>query len=136
MKLAARKGDRVGEHGGAPPDPARLAGAPAAPCACIRGGFARVEIEGAEAARIDDAIDHGAARVADGSARVLIGCRPAARAEDPSSCGGRIVSFAARTFIGGAPTAATAEPDVPLSAFAQAIFEGMEGRAGRALLGR
>lgn len=136
MKLAARRGDRVGAHGGAPVDVAALAGAPRPPCAVIRAGFARVEIEGAPAARLGDEVDHGRARLEDGCDRVIIGGRPAARADDPSTCGGRIVSHAARTYIGGAPVSAAPEPIVPLSAFASAILDGMEGRAGRNLLGR
>lgn len=136
MKLAARTGDHVGDHGGSVPETLGLAGAPGAPCARVLGGFARVEIEAAPAARIGDVVGHGRAQLDDGCARVLIGGRPASRADDPSSCGGRVVSHARRTFIGGASSSAVPEPAVPLSAFASAILEGMEGRAGRALLGR
>lgn len=136
MKLAARTGDHVGGHGGALPDAAQQAGAPGVPCARVLGGFARVEVESAPAARIGDLVGHGRARLDDGSARVLIGGMAASRADDPSTCGGRIVSHARRTFIGGAAISAVPEPAVPLSAFAAAILEGMEGRAGRALLGR
>lgn len=132
MKLAAREGDTVGEHGGVPVDEveieAMIPGTPSSVCAVIARGDDSVFIEGQPAARIDDEVRHGSARLREGARKVLIGNRPAARDGDASTCGGRVTSHATRTLIGGPSTSDEDDAPPPLGSFAQAILDGMLAR--------
>ncbi len=131
---AARKGDRVGSHGGAsapgvigvalaiasggPIGAAAslafglmgLSGARASSgCSTIKSGSPSVEVEGQPVARagIDDN-DHGQVRLDQGSAKVYVNGRPLVRVGDRSACTGVVTEGARKTRVGGPPTSSGA----------------------------
>jgi uncharacterized Zn-binding protein involved in type VI secretion len=73
-------------------------------CGKIVEGHRSTVIENALAARLDDRVDHGDAKLVEGSATVYVGGRPAARRDDASSCEGKVDTHAKRTILGGPKT--------------------------------
>lgn len=117
MSLAARQGDTLGRHGLSTDvvlAVEALTNPHAATCSTIEQGHARVIIEDAPAACVGHRCDHGDSVVEEGSAKVFIGGRPASRAGDASTCGGRVVSHARKTTIGGPTRTAAAEGPQPI----------------------